>query len=104
MSIMPEKIMVGLTDSEYRPCMVMVYHRNNPPLEMRALFHKWTTEAEPIPPSNLRGGQQGGQFCTTLAIVELEDGKVMTSTPGSIRFIDTESLMAKIAWETGEEE
>ena len=104
MATMPEKIMVGLTDSEYRPCMVTVYHRNNPPAEKRALFHKWTTEAEPIAASLLRGGQQGGQFCTTLAIVELEDGKVTKATPDSIRFIDTASRMAEIAWEPGEED
>ena len=104
MAIMTEKIIVGLTDSEYRPCMVTVYHRNNPPAEKRALFHKWTTEAEPIAASLMRGGQQGGQFCTTLAIVELEDGQVTTVAPGSIRFIDTKYLMSKIAWTTGEEE
>lgn len=89
---------------QYRPCMVTVYRRNNPPAEQRALFHKWTTEAEPIPPSLMRGGQQGGQFCTTLAIVELEDGKVTKATPDSIRFIDTVRLMSEIAWETGEDE
>ena len=91
-------------DSEYRPCMVTVYNRNNPPAEQRALFHKWTTEAEPIPPSLMVGGQQGGQFCTTLAIVEMEDGQVTTVAPGSIRFMDTAHRMEKVAWENGEEE
>lgn len=54
---------------------------------LRGYFHDWSLESEIVQPSYLKGGHQGGVVCTTLGIVELEDGKVIKVRPERIRFI-----------------
>ena len=64
-----------------RPCMV-----NNKP----ALWHRWTTRSEIIPPSALRGGHSGGNITACYALIEYKDGQVEEVYPGCVRFLDTE--------------
>jgi hypothetical protein len=82
------KIIASLTENEYRPCEVTIYHRTGEETK-RALFHKWITEAQVVEESPLRGGHPAGQVMTTLALVEYEDGTVDAVSPGRVRFLDT---------------
>lgn len=91
--IMPEKIMVGLTDSEYRPCKVLFQDEDCNYKTGRGLFHKWTMEA-----SSSELGSLKTDAITSLAIVELEDGRVVKIVPDYIRFLDTKYRMDQIDW------
>lgn len=64
-----------------RPCYVIS-------TKQKALFHKWITVAEVIPPSNLRSGHHGGQIIDTYALVEFEDGRMGRIHSSNIRFDD----------------
>lgn len=54
-------------------------------------FHCWTHEADVIAPGIGIGSHPGGQFSTTLGIVELSDG-VRKFVPEKIEFIDEEHM------------
>lgn len=83
----------GLYHIEPRPCYVYepsrILRRKGVKQEPRkALFHCWTHESNVVEPSLLKGGHPGGTVATTLALVELEDGKVMKTYPECIEFCD----------------
>lgn len=64
---------------QYRPCFVG---------DKRALFHKWGSVSEIVPPSALLGGHNGGTVTCDFAIVEYEDGTVAEVKPSDVRFVD----------------
>lgn len=72
-------MIITTTTAEYRPCYAD---------GKKALFHRWTEEAQILPPSIMKGGHGGGQLKTTFAIVEYEDGTIAGIAPQKIRFID----------------
>lgn len=100
---LPDKYIFGLTSTEYRPCFITTYSRKQEPTERKALFHKWTIEQEPVAPGLMKGSHPGGQYSTTLGIVELEDGTVRTVDPSAIRFIDTKAIMDQFIYGEREE-
>lgn len=73
--------------AELRPCLVD---------GKRALWHKWTTRWEIVPPSIMAGGHGGGQVSASLALVEFEDGTVAEVYPSRVRFLDTVCKMDKV--------
>lgn len=99
MASFPMKIMVGLTDAEYRPCKVTMYHQGKKQKEYKAFFHKWTIEQQVVAPGVMVGSHPGGQLCSTLALVETEDGRVLKVEPDRIRFLDTEERMSQICFD-----
>lgn len=66
-----------------RPCIIYEKFESK-----KALFHRWSTQAQVIPPSPFVGGHTGGQIYNTYGIVELEDGTVIEVPPQQIRFLD----------------
>lgn len=77
-----------------RPCVLTKYGDES---KYKALFHCWIHYSNVIPPSNLRGGHNGGQVSDVYGLVELEDGSVEIVSPKSIRFLD--SPFNDYAWE-----
>ena len=77
-----------------RPCVLTNYGDES---KYKALFHCWIPYSNVIPPSNLRGGHNGGQVSDVYGLVELEDGSVEIVSPKSIRFLD--SPFNDYAWE-----
>lgn len=69
---------------ELRPCYV--YIKKNE--KEKALFHCWSFESSIVEPSLMIGGHPGGTVACTMAIVELENGRVIVTSPSSIRFLD----------------
>lgn len=69
-----------------RPCVLTKYGDES---KYKALFHCWIHYSNVIPPSNLRGGHNGGQVSDVYGLVELEDGSVEIVSPKSIRFLDS---------------
>ena len=69
---------------ELRPCYV--YIKKNK--KEKALFHCWSFESSIVEPSLMIGGHPGGTVACTMAIVELENGRVIVTPPSSIRFLD----------------
>lgn len=92
------KAIIGLADTQYRPCVVITPHRNSAPTERKALFHKWTLEQSVVPPGCGIGSHPGGQLSSTLALVELEDGLMATVRPEHIMFLDTDGMMGQISF------
>lgn len=80
-----------------RPCVLTKYGDKS---KYKALFHCWIHYSDVIPPSNLRGGHNGGQVSDVYGLVELEDGSVEIVSPKSIRFLD--SPFNDYAWELNE--
>lgn len=66
--------------SEYRPCLVCG--------TLKALFHRWSDVSEIVAPSPFEGKQAGGIIKGVVGIVELENGKVETTLPQNIQFLD----------------
>lgn len=66
--------------SEYRPCLVCG--------TLKALFHRWSDVSEIVAPSPFEGKQAGGIIKGIVGIVELESGKVETTLPQNIQFLD----------------
>jgi len=61
-----------------------------------AIFHGFFQHAKPVPPSAMRGGDNGGQLMFPVAVVEFEDGKVTWMSVEYIVFYDNEeTLMLK---------
>lgn len=60
-----------------------------------AFFHKWIEEKYPIVPSILAGGDSGGQYSHTYALVEYENGEVCKVEPEYIRFVDNTMRVTK---------
>lgn len=56
----------------------------------KGYFHCWEQKSEIIGPSPMIGGHGGGVITYTLAIVELEDGSIITALPYHIKFTDKE--------------
>lgn len=52
-------------------------------------FHRWMDYAQVVPPSLTGGGAPSGQIMETRAIVELEDGTIVTPFPYKVKFTDT---------------
>ena len=69
---------------ELRPCYV--YIKKNE--KEKVLFHCWSFESSIVEPSLMIGGHPGGTVACTMAIVELENGRVIVTSPSSIRFLD----------------
>ena len=65
---------------EYRPCLVCG--------TLKALFHRWSDVSEIVAPSPFEGKQAGGVIKGVVGIVELENGKVETTLPQNIQFLD----------------
>lgn len=74
--------------SAMRPCKVLLEKE-----EQRALFHCFAQEAYVVPPSMVMEGAKGGQRTYEVALVELEDGKVIEISPTRVRFLDTRQIM-----------
>lgn len=53
-----------------------------------ALFHQWIKEEYTVAPSPFVGGDNGGQYSHTYALVEYENGTIHKVEPEYIRFID----------------
>lgn len=99
MAALDGKITIGI---DYRPCIVHIpavmrnrrqdhnVYREVVEMEkdIKALFHCWSHRSEVVGESYLRGGHSAGQFSSTFAIVEYEDGTVHEVEPWNIRFID----------------
>lgn len=66
--------------SEYRPCLVCG--------TLKALFHRWSDVSEIVDPSPFEGKQAGGIIKGVVGIVELENGKIETTLPQNIQFLD----------------
>lgn len=60
--------------------------------ERPGYFHCWSHEANVIEPGIAIGSHPGGQFSTTLGIVEFSDG-VKKVAPEKIKFVDEENMM-----------
>lgn len=71
---------------ELRPCMAD---------GKRAMFHKWVTVREIVPPSIMKGGHLGGEVQDDFALVEYVDGTVAKVDVGSVRFLDSEDRPAE---------
>lgn len=54
----------------------------------KATFHRWADRAWVVGPSFLVGGDNGGQMWEVVAIVELDDGRVVEMPPKEITFCD----------------
>lgn len=54
----------------------------------KAYFHRWVDKSEIITPSMMIGGHDGGVVRATLAIIELEDGRVEECYPHEVVFKD----------------
>lgn len=83
---------------ERRPCMVWQPCRNEPDYEKRAFFHQLITRRGVVPPSNLRGGHQGGQVQDVFAVVEYDDGTLGTVELGRVRFLDSDAVFGEYVW------
>lgn len=99
---LPDKILFGLTETEYRPCYVSEYSRKKGATKKKALFHKWSYDQEPVAPGYVVGSHPGGQRSLTVGIVELEDGTMRRCHVEDIQFLDTKDIMCQISY--GEEE
>lgn len=85
--------------SELRPCMVNTTgSRTGRITETPALFHGFFQEAHVVPPSNLRGGHNGGQTSTTVAVVEYDTGEVEKVEAYRIRFLDSPGNFRDYDW------
>lgn len=83
---------------EVRPCLVTTPRRGAEPETRRALLHCFALVAEVIPPSNLRGGHNGGQLAGLTALVEFEDGTVQRVEPECVQLLDSAGLFREYAW------
>lgn len=63
--------------------------------ERPGYFHCWSHEANVIEPGIAIGSYPGGQFSTTLGIVEFSDG-VKKVQPEKIKFVDEENSMLNV--------
>lgn len=70
---------------EMRPCLVDG--------GIPALWHRWTSRCEIVPPSICVGGHSGGNISACFALVEFEDGAVAEVNPERVRFLDTEDKL-----------
>lgn len=67
-----------------RPVMVAMNNK-----EHKGLFHKFYTKYDVIPASLMVGGHAGGQITIEMALVELNDGTIISTHTSNIRFIDS---------------
>ena len=74
--------MAHIIKNDLRPCYITA----NSGDEVKALFHCWATYSNVIPPSVLKGGHTGRVVSRTVAIVEIDDGRVLEIHPTNIRF------------------
>lgn len=65
---------------EVRPCTIN---------GIKALWHRWVNVSQIVPPSNLRGGHNGGVIANTLALVEYETGLVRMVEAQKVHFLDS---------------
>ena len=70
---------ITIRTSEMRPCLAGI---------KKALFHRWSDNAKVVAPGNAIGSFPGGQISYTVAIVELENGKIEEFSPDYITFLD----------------
>lgn len=56
---------------------------------IKALWHRWVNVSRIVPPSNLRGGHNGGVIADTLALVEYETGLVRMVEAQKVHFLDS---------------
>ena len=82
---LPDRTIIT-TNSEYRPCVVLIQHGWT-----KALFHRWATKQGTLP--------TGGQYTMTVALVEFVDGSVETVNVEDIRFNDSPGLFEQFIWE-----
>lgn len=71
--------------TELRPCYVSIKKGK----KEKALFHCWSFESAVVKPSIMVGWHPGGTMACTMAIVELENGRVAVVAPLSIQFLDS---------------
>lgn len=71
-------------ETNLRPCYVYIKKDK----KKKALFHCWSFESSIVGPSMMIGGDPGGIVASTMAIVELDDGKVAVINPNRIQFLD----------------
>ena len=81
MAVINSGIVVSI--SEYRPCIV-----KRKDGDKKALFHRWSAYSEIHAPSPMVSGHPGGVVCSTLGIVEYDDGTVEEVFPVKIMFCD----------------
>lgn len=84
--------MAGLyIEPRLRPCYV-----TGNDTETKALFHCWSFQSDIYAPSIMVGGHSGGVVARMGAIVEFEDGRIITVPPESIRFVT--SIFIDYSW------
>lgn len=71
-------------ETELRPCYVHIKKDK----KEKALFHCWSFESSIVEPSLMIGGHPGGTVACAMAIVELENGRVIITQPSRIQFLD----------------
>jgi hypothetical protein len=89
---------VTVKSETLRPCLV--YDHTNTP--SRAIFHGWTFEAEVVAPALIRGGHNGGQLSSTMALVEFETGRCGKVHPERVMFLDSAGRFKAYDWSARE--
>ena len=80
-------MMAGIyLEAKLRPCYVYM----KADIKKKALFHVLSFESTVVEPSLMIGGHPGGTVACTMAIVELENGRIIVTAPASIQFLDNE--------------
>ena len=64
----------------------------------KAMFHRWVNVAYPVGESLGISGPPAGQMEYTMALVELEDGRVTRVDPKNIRFLDSAEWFEERGW------
>lgn len=68
---------------ELRPCLFK---------DKKALFHRWDEVSQAVEAGFAIGSHPAGWLKYTLAIIELEDGKIVEVSPELIKFLDSDKV------------
>lgn len=75
---------------ELRPCLFK---------NKKALFHRWDEVSQAVEAGFAIGSHPAGWLKYTLAIIELEDGKIVEVSPTLIKFLDSDEMFSKYCFE-----
>lgn len=73
-----------------RPCLFK---------DKKALFHRWDEVSQAVEAGIAIGSHPAGWLKYTLAIIELEDGKIVEVSPTLIKFLDSDEMFSKYCFE-----
>lgn len=79
---------------ELRPCLFK---------NKKALFHRWDEVSQAVEAGFAIGSNPAGWLKYTLAIIELEDGKIVEVSPELIKFLDSEENFSEYCFKKYEE-